>query len=492
MPQQSGVDNKLELRSIVPHSALTLPGWALALVAVLYYAGAKLGMLTVMPEGMAILWPANAVVLAALLRFGAARLPAIGLVVVAAEVIADVPAFSVTEAVLFGLINFAEATAAFVLLRRLRFDAAFASVADAAKFLLAGPIVCAFLASLLGAAVYTAFRGGATGYLEFARIWWFGDGLGLLILTPLLLGFAPFEPAAAPRRPFSVRDALLVAAAALVFAAVWMRAVPPVLLVPVVLVVAARYEQRWTALAVAASAGVIVAAMAHGRDLWGGLPGREAVIHAQEFIFVLALLGLGCTALLSQLRRQQAELEGRVAERTRALEQANAELGRLATVDALTGVGNRRLFDRTLASEASRVGRYGGALALVLADLDHFKRINDVHGHAAGDEQLRAVGGVLRDCARASDLVARYGGEEFAILLPHTDAAQALQFAERVRRALARQAGPAGERVTASFGVAQLGPEGDVAQLVAAADAALYRAKAEGRDRVVAAPAIGV
>src|SRR5687767_12095627 len=100
------------------------PGWkAFALLAALYYAAAKLGMLTVMPEGIAVFWPPNGIILAALLYFRGARLPAFAAVVVAAEVAADVPSFSVTEALLFGLINFAEAASAFLLLRRLRFDA---------------------------------------------------------------------------------------------------------------------------------------------------------------------------------------------------------------------------------------------------------------------------------------------------------------------------------------------------------------------------------
>src|SRR5688500_7979407 len=102
----------------------------LALIGVLYFAGAKLGMLSVMPEGNAIFWPSNAVVLAALLRFNGARLPVIGLVVIAAEVAADLPRFTLVEALLFGMINFAEAAGAFLLLRRVRFDAAFTAVSD--------------------------------------------------------------------------------------------------------------------------------------------------------------------------------------------------------------------------------------------------------------------------------------------------------------------------------------------------------------------------
>ena len=467
--------------------------WHLALLAALYYAGAKLGLLTVMPEGMAVLWPPNAVVLAALIRFRGARLPLVAAVVVAAEVLADVPTFRVSEALLFGLINFAEALAAYRLLVRVRFDARFSSLDDLWKFLLCAPLAAAALAALAGAAVYSAFRGGETGYFEFARIWWFGDGLGLLILTPLLLGFAPFRAGAPGAAASSLRpsDLAVAAAAAACIGAFWLSAelrsrVGPILLLPFVLYVAARAAPRWTAAAVAGAALLLVYAMTQGKTLFAAASGREAVIQAQEFILIMSLLGLGFASLLTQLRNRQAELlalnaalEARVAERT-------AELARIASTDALTGLANRRTFDELLAGECARVARYGGRLSLVLVDVDHFKSINDSHGHAKGDEVIREVAARLRDCSRDVDFVARYGGEEFAVLLPHTAARDAALFAERARSALAAQpmAGlPA--RVTASFGVADLHASCSTAQLVSQADAALYRAKREGRNRVV-------
>ena len=459
----------------------------IALIGLLYFAGAKLGMLTVVPEGMAILWLPNAVVLAALLRFGSARLPAIGVVVIAAEVLADVPAFSVTEALLFGLINFTEASAAFLLLRRLRFDPAFSSLADVWKFFLAGPILAAGCAALLGAAVYGAFRGGETSYGEFARIWWFGDGLGLLILGPLLLSFPPFRTMTlgAPVTPGRV-DAVVAAGAMAIVAAIWLRAVPMMLTLPVVLYVAARFAPRWSAVAVAVSALLVVMVMTSGPPPFGALPARDAVVFAQRYLFVLAVLGLGFSTLLAHLRAQQAELERRVAERTAELERANARLAELAAEDALTGLANRRQFDAALAVEAARSRRYGRPVSLVLADLDHFKRINDSLGHAAGDLAIRQFAGLLARAGRAADVVARYGGEEFALLLPETAAAEAALLAERLRAAAESAVHPAlSGPVTASFGVAELGAEEGPAELVAAADQALYEAKRQGRNRVV-------
>lgn len=158
-----------------------------------------------------------------------------------------------------------------------------------------------------------------------------------------------------------------------------------------------------------------------------------------------------------------------------------AELRRLATRDALTGLLNRREFDRLLAEEAERARRLGQALALVLADVDHFKRINDTRGHAAGDAALRALAERLPAAVRPIDRVARVGGDELGVILPAADGADALAAARRMCAAAA-EAG-----FTVSAGAASLAGEGCSADsLLAAADRALYAAKADGRNRAVA------
>lgn len=165
-----------------------------------------------------------------------------------------------------------------------------------------------------------------------------------------------------------------------------------------------------------------------------------------------------------------------------------AELSRLARSDALTGLTNRRGFDESFARETARARRTAEPVTVVLIDIDHFKRVNDDHGHEVGDEVLRHVGRRLAETARSMDVCARIGGEEFVVLLPGCAAAEGLQAAERFRTAIA-DAAPL--PVTASAGVATLGLHVDDPEaLLGAADAALYEAKRAGRDRseVAAAP----
>lgn len=189
-------------------------------------------------------------------------------------------------------------------------------------------------------------------------------------------------------------------------------------------------------------------------------------------------------SMVAALQRALADLAGRNEE----LQGLAARLEELAGTDALTGVCNRRRFDELAAVEVERARRYGQPFALVLLDVDHFKHVNDRHGHEVGDAVLVALAGLLRAWIRGADNLARWGGEEFVILAPGIDVGGAERFAERLRAGIAAQElGPVG-RVTASFGVAQYRPGESLAELVTRADKALYRAKEGGRDRVDAAP----
>lgn len=164
----------------------------------------------------------------------------------------------------------------------------------------------------------------------------------------------------------------------------------------------------------------------------------------------------------------------------------------LATVDALTGLQNRRAFDEMLARETGRVRRHASRVCLLMMDIDHFKLVNDTHGHQTGDEVLSRTAGVVKKILRQTDIAARYGGEEFALILPDTPLEGALVFAERIHGLIPKEkyVGETGEafRVTCSMGLAEYDPgTEDEAALIKRADTALYRAKETGRNRICTA-----
>jgi diguanylate cyclase (GGDEF)-like protein len=206
-------------------------------------------------------------------------------------------------------------------------------------------------------------------------------------------------------------------------------------------------------------------------------PWAETLMKA---VLLESLLHLICAAMLMlALVKEQVERQAVLQMRT------------MAMADALTGVGNRRHFDEQLATEMRRARRQASNIALLLVDVDHFKRFNDSFGHQEGDTCLRMIAETIgRFIRRPGDMLARYGGEEFAVLLPDTDLNGALALAENIRAAVqgtAQLLAPDGHTVTVSIGAAAEVPRGEDstgAALIAAADRALYAAKAAGRNTV--------
>lgn len=187
-----------------------------------------------------------------------------------------------------------------------------------------------------------------------------------------------------------------------------------------------------------------------------------------------------------ELQQANASLEATVAQRTAALTQANAELLSLATHDALTGVYNRRRFDEKLTEYTLLFRRTGRPFSLLLIDADHFKRINDTHGHAVGDAVLQQLAQLIQASVRTTDFIARYGGEEFAVLLPEIATPDTPEVvAEKIRAAIASADFPGIEQVTVSIGIGLADPaDNSHAALLKRADQQLYQAKANGRNRV--------
>jgi len=215
---------------------------------------------------------------------------------------------------------------------------------------------------------------------------------------------------------------------------------------------------------------------------WIGLD-RFAVINASVFLALTLIVGLMLARVFEATNRRAFALEHALMQEART--------------DSLTRLANRRSMEETAAAELKRQSRTGKPLALVLCDVDHFKRINDEQGHDIGDRTIRAVGESLRGVMRATDTLGRWGGEEFLAILPETNEEEAATLAERMRATVEStpMPGPPGSHVTVSLGVAAASRDGTTAdgvpfdEVLKAADDALYRAKAAGRNRVLGASA---
>ena len=216
----------------------------------------------------------------------------------------------------------------------------------------------------------------------------------------------------------------------------------------------------------------------------------DSLVKTELYILAVILL-----VLLLEGRYVFRPMVKRIEEDKHRLETLNAELASLSLSDGLTGIPNRRYFDTRISSEWRRLSRESKPLSLAMIDIDHFKAYNDTYGHQAGDACLKIVAATIKTALkRPADLAARYGGEEFAVILPNTDKAGAIKVAEILRSAIEQlkvdhSNSLVSNVVTVSVGVASFAPDNELqpADLIKAADSALYKAKASGRNRVVSA-----
>ena len=485
----------------LPTQAPPSPGWMACLaLPLVHFASIKLTFLCALsPENEVVVWLPNAVLLAALLHFRGQRGWLLAVLAFCSDLLGNWGVFPPTQAVLVCLVNLAEVTATYLLMRNARVSPGLERLRDLSRFAIAGPMIGALVGALLAGAVLRTLPSVSAPYPTLVLLWWFGDGLGLLIYTPLLLAF--MRPAQEAVRVRWTDMAVIMMTLALALATfsgqgerVWGVPLSPNLLLPSVLYMAVRFGTRWTSLAVALIALATAWAQTTGHKPFGEGSPHALILQTQEFILILSIIGLGFSVLFNEQRLLTRDLEDKVRERTHALEESNDKLAALSATDGLTGIANRRRFDEALAIEWSRARRNGQALALALLDVDLFKAYNDRYGHQAGDDCLRLVAHVLvANVHRAGDLVARYGGEEFALVAPGADEASAVAMAQAVCRDLQARATPHDASpfgvLTASIGVAVMLPhEGETEELlIRKADQALYQAKERGRNRVVLA-----
>lgn len=463
-----------------------------------YYLGAMLGVAaSAMSEGIAIFWLPNGILLAALLLAPRRDWPLYLLAAVAAEIAADLPTFTVAQALGFAAVNLFECLLAAGLLQRVARPFALDRLRHVALFGLV-LVLASGLAALLGAAIYSLSVPTTTSFWDFWTIWWLGDGMGVLLVTPLVLGWLQGPPGQLERRHPLEATALL--ALTLLFT-IWIfsqgatDSFPrrPFLLFPLPLWAAVRFGVRGAAsIALLIAAIAIMATLKGVSPLLAATPG-DTVLLLQEYLAVLAFSSLALAALLQELRatydkldRLNRELEARVETRTRELQLANLHLEAMASIDSLTGASNRRHFLEQARIEISRAKRQGVPLSVIMLDIDFFKSINDRFGHEIGDKALVALAATIHATLRGGDIFARVGGEEFIVMLPGQGLPEALQMAERLRLLIAQNVVPGCPvPITVSAGLAGLENETEeIDDLLRRADRALYQAKNQGRNQV--------
>jgi diguanylate cyclase (GGDEF)-like protein len=505
-------------RALAVHFRAPAPRWRVLLpllAGLTYYLGALLGVAaSAMSEGISIFWLPNGVLLAALLVTSRREWPGYLLAAVLAEIAADLPAFTLTQALGFAAVNVFECLLAAYLLERIARPFKLDSLRRVVQFGAYVLIVVCGLAALLGAAIYALSGPTPTSFWASWRIWWLGDGLGVLLITPLILGW--LQRASPPDRRQRLEAAALLTLTLLLAAWVFSPAADMLetafprrafLLLPLALWAAVRFGIRGAASVDLLIAGIAITATLYGRGPLVVATPEATVLLVQEYLAVLILSSLALAALLQELRDRNAtlqsreaelhathdaldrlnrELEARVHTRTHELEEANRCLEELASTDTLTGASNRRYFLDEARKEISRAKRQGTPLSMIMIDVDLFKGINDRHGHEIGDLVLSTLATTVRAALREGDMFARLGGEEFIVMLPGQGVEEAMPMAERQRALVAAIRHPElPEGITISLGVTGLESEEDrIEDLLRRADLALYEAKHLGRNRV--------
>ena len=453
-------------------------------LAVIYFAAAKFALMFAISPGYATaVWPPSGIALAALLLLGNRVWPGVWL---GATLVNFTVSFSPIVPLLIATGNTLEALAGAILVRRfiVGLSCRFEHAADVFKFVAVAALSCVIAATV---GVVSLTVQGSVAWLDFFPnwvTWWQGDTAGIIIMTPLLLNWSIRHPMVWSQQRLAELAAFVLLCAGvsyLVFgqgaqaaSASWM-----FLVLPLIIWAAYRFTQREVTTIIAA-----VSAVAIWYTLDGDGPFRSASLNRSLLELLAFISSMVVTGLLLNA------VEG---ERKRAIDDLEKELRGVkdeAVTDPLTGLSNRRYLWHFLPYELLRVARRESSLAVIMIDLDHFKRVNDIHGHEAGDLVLTKVAALLRSHIRDSDIASRYGGEEFVLVLPDATLEGTKRRADAIRNAIRElkleHLGKPITGVTASIGIAMFPDHAeDSESLMRIVDDLLYEAKRSGRDRIV-------
>ena len=487
--------------------ALLLP-----LLAFFYIALGKLSLgFATMPEGIAVVWFPNGLLLALFLLRPYKEWIWYILMVIPAELIADIPQFSVSQALQFACVNLGETLSSAYLLRKIAgSERSFHNTQYVLFFIIIALALVPSISAIFGALIYHTQIETQTDFMAFWRIWFFGDSLGILLLTPLIVSW--FDTS---RKLFISKhylsetlltNALIILLSIAIFAQSFNASILPT--TPIIFILLSLWVVYRQGLRLSMVLGFFIGLIGvyftvNHQGPFSVFDAVQNTLYLQEFIAAMMTSILFFGVLLRQINDKNeeilevnkalhtltSELEKRVDEKTEALQKANAKLQELVTKDALTGIYNRYYFQHYLTQEVARASRHNYSLSIILFDIDYFKKINDTYGHQAGDEVLISLSQAILKRLRMEDIFARIGGEEFIIILSHIDGERAKCLAEEIRALVASLSIKTQTyeiRCTISLGVSSLGKRiNSFESLFADADSKLYQAKELGRNRVI-------
>lgn len=453
-------------------------------LAVIYFAAAKFALMFAISPGYATaVWPSSGIALAALLLLGNRVWPGVWL---GAALVNFTVSFSPVVPLLIATGNTFEALAGAILVRRfiVGLSCRFEHAADVFKFVAVAALSCVIAAT---AGVISLTVQGSVAWLDFFPnwvTWWQGDMSGIIIMAPLLLNWSIRHPMVWSRRriaELAVFALFCGGVSYLVFgqgaqasSASWM-----FLILPLIIWAAYRFSQREVTTIIAAVSAVAIWYTLDGDGPFGSASLNTSLLKLLAFISSMVVTGLLLNAVEGERRRAIGDLE----QELRGVKDE-------AISDPLTGLANRRYLWHFLPYELLRVARRESSLAVIMIDLDHFKRVNDTHGHEAGDLVLTKIAALLRSHIRDSDIACRYGGEEFVLVLPDATLEGTKRRADAIRNAIREMRlehlGKPITGVTASIGIAMFPDHAeDSESLMRIVDDLLYEAKRSGRDRIV-------
>ncbi|KAB7889443.1 sensor domain-containing diguanylate cyclase [Poseidonibacter ostreae] len=468
----------------------------------LSFAYILLGILSMnyasMVSGIAIAWLPNSLLLAFFLLKNSKEWKYYIPFFIVAEIIADYPSFTFIQSLQFAFINIFETTVAAFLIKKITdYKKNFTNTKYVIAFFLIALNIMPSISGILGATVYSTQIVENSTFFEFWRIWYFGDAVGILLLTPILVmtyeNYKTFKNYSLNIQNTSTVIFTIILAVVLFSFNNDMTVLPTTPLIFILILLWIVYKQGILPSLIISLLITIIAIYFTTNSIgpFAIFSEKETTIFLQEFISLLVIIPLFVGILLREITDSNkklielnSKLEEKVKEKTKSLIESNEKLTLLASKDPLTNIYNRRMLNEYILQETVKAKRHKTDVSLILLDIDHFKDTNDKFGHQVGDEVLIEISSIISKNIRESDIFGRWGGEEFIIILPQTSIKNAYEVAESLRKKVENHSFEKVGKKTISLGVSMYNTKQDILEFIENTDRAMYKAKYSGRNKV--------